>query len=292
MPIKKRRLKITMELPTGQLVLDESLELHVIIHKDCLSMQSTADIDIVNMTVSNRVNLLTQFSAWNVRLAQTGVTKNPVYVNVKVEAGYDSDMALVFTGQVVETSLLSSPPSVGMRFHCASRQIDKTKDNTVPPAAGSTTFKQYVEWAAGQMGISQVVCETTHDNEITPNMFASIHDVSSLIWEIQSAYNPRVVAYIDNDILFVHEINVPLSSQTRIDLNEFIGIPVWTSYGATFTTLFDHRVKLGGIVHIHSSMNPSLGEAFDTWLVFSIDYELSSRREPFYGRVNCYPPAS
>lgn len=291
MPIKKRRIRVTLDLPGGALVLDESLELHIVVHKDCLSMQATADIDVANLTVSKREQLLTQFSAWNVRLAQTGVTKNPVYVNVKIEAGYDADTALVFTGQVVETSLLSSPPTVGMRLHCASRQIDKTKDTTQPPAAGSTTFKQYVEWAAGQMGISQVSCETSHDSEITPNMFASITDVSALIWEIQSSFNPRVVAYIDNDRLIVREINVPLAAEQLINLNEFIGIPTWTSYGATFQTLFDHRIRLGGIVHLASSMNPSLNNV-DSWLVFSLDYELSSRRDSFYGRVNCYPPAN
>lgn len=291
MPIKKRKLKVTLSMQDGELVLDESLELRVAIHKDCLSMQATADIDVVNLTVSKREYLLTNFSAFNVRLAQTGVTVNPVYVNVKIEAGYDGNTALVFTGQVVETSLISSPPSVGMRLHCASRQIDKTKDSAPPPSSSVTTFKEYVQWAADQMGVSQADCQTTHDDEIIPGMFRSSYDVSSLIWAIQSAFNPHVVAYIDNDRLTVREINVPLAQEGIVQLTEFIGIPTWTSYGATFTTLFDHRIHLGGLVKLHSSMNPSLSNK-DSWLVFSIDYELSSRHESFYGRVNCYQPAS
>jgi hypothetical protein len=291
MPIKKRRIKVTLDMQDGQLVLDESLELRVAIHKDCLSMQATCDIDVVNLTVSQREYLLTNFSAWNVRLAQTGVTTNPVYVNVKVEVGYDNDTALVFTGQVVETSLVSPPPNVCVRLHCASRQIDKTKDTAQPPSSSVTTFKEYVQWAADQMGVSQADCQTTHDDEVIPGMFRSAYDVQALIWAIQSAFDPHVVAYIDNDRLTVREINVPLAEEGIVNVNEFIGIPTWTSYGSTFTALFDHRIHLGGLVKLHSSMNPSLNVT-NSWLVFGIDYELSSRHESFYNRVTCYLPAS
>lgn len=291
MPIKKRRLKVTLDMQTGPVVLDESLELHVSLHKDCLGMQSTCDIDVANMTTSMRAELLTQFSAFNVRKAQTGFTPNPVYLNMKVEAGYDNETALLFTGQVAETSLVSPPPNVTMRLHCASRMIDRTKDTTQPPASGQTTFKQYVEWAAGQMGIPIVHCETPYDNDIVPGMFAAIHEVSALVMAIQAVHQPDIVAYIDNDTLTVRSLNVPLAAEQIVRLNEFIGIPTWTSTGATFTTLFDHRLHVGGLAHLDSSINPGLAQEA-AFLIYSLDYSLSSRREDFYMRANCYAPAS
>jgi len=289
MPLKKRRLKVTIDLASGPLVLDESLELNFRCHKDCLGIRTMADIDVVNLTSSIRESLLTQCSAWNVRLAQSGDAKQKSYINVKVEAGYDNDTALIFRGQVVETSLISVPPSIGMRLSCATQQIDKTKDTEIPPQTGQTTFKEYVFWAAKLMGL-QASCETTHDDEIIPNMFAGITDVSALVMAIQGSFNPRVVAYVDSDRLTVREINIPLRAEELVNLTEFIGVPTWTSYGATFRTLFDHKIRLGGIVHIESSMNPSLHN-YPQWLVFGIDYELSSRRDSFYGTVTCYPPA-
>lgn len=291
MPIKKRRLKVTLDMPNGPVVLDESLELHVSLHKDCLGMQSTCDIDVANMTTRLRAELLTQFSVFNVRKAQTGFTVNPVYLNVKVEAGYDGDTSALFTGQVAGTSLASPPPNVTMRIHCASRMIDKTKDTAQPPASGSTTFKEYVKWAAGQMGIGIVHCETPYDNDITPGMFASVYNVSGLVMAIQAVHTPDIVAYIDNDTLTVRALNVPLAAEQIVHLTEFMGVPTWTSYGATFQTLFDHRLHVGGLAHLNSSMNPDLAKEA-AFLIFSLDYSLSSRREDFYVRANCYAPAS
>ncbi|WP_443082832.1 baseplate hub protein [Variovorax sp. WDL1] len=48
-----------LDMPSGPVVLDESLELHIAVKKDCLSMRSTADIDVVNLTTGLRVQLPT-----------------------------------------------------------------------------------------------------------------------------------------------------------------------------------------------------------------------------------------
>lgn len=287
MPLRKRILKVTFDMPGGLLVLDESLEMSIIVRKECLRAQTVCEINVVNLTTTMRAKL-TEFTAWNKRLAQTG-SEHLAYINVKVEAGYNEGGTItVFTGQVVAARLTSPPPSLGVSIQCASRQIDKLKDTPYPPP--TDTFKQYVIWAAKEMGVAWD-CQTSYDDAVTPGLFATAYTVDALLWALQSAFRPFVVAYVDNDRLVVRDLNKALDSERIVYLEEFIGAPLWTDYGATFRAMFDHRVHLGGLVNIASKLTPGLANA-EAWLVYSIDYELTTREQPFYISCAVYPPAS
>jgi hypothetical protein len=297
MPLQKRKLRVTFSLPSGDVVFDETTEMNITVSKDCLHSRPTAQIEIFNLTTGLREQLLTTFSEWNLRMIQTGVKDKSTgqYTKVKIEAGYigknGESTGLVFTGEVVTTSLTSTPPNIGISISCASRMIDRTKDNTYPPPG--MTFIEYVNWAAKQMGVTTVNCETSYDNQQVKGMFDSVHDISSLMWAIQSVYRPHVVAYVDNDVLTVRDINRPLVAEGIIPVDEFIGVPTMASFGASYQTLFDQKIHLGGIVTLNSKMNPSLGTAVQNtkWLVFKLQYTLSSRNTPFYLKADVYPAA-
>ncbi len=296
MPLPQRKLKVTFTLAEAEVVFDETTEMNVSVTKDCLSMRPTATIELFNLTTAKRAQLFTQFTEWNLRMIQTGLGDPPPdnFLNsVKIEAGYvgknGESVGVIYIGEIVTANLTSSPPSIGMQINCAARQIDRSKNSSAPDP--KMTFKQYVKWAAKEMGISNTDCETTHDNETVQGMFDSVHDVASLIWEIQAAYRPLVVAYIDNNVLTVRESNKPLRSETAIiTVDEFIGVPSMTSYGVVFQSLFDQKIHLGGLVRLNSKMNPSISN--DTkWLVFKLEYTLSTRNTPFYLKADVYPAA-
>lgn len=294
MPLQRRLMKVTFDMPQGQppLVLDQELELNVAVHKNCLQVQSTAEVEVFNLTTTRRAYMLSNFTEWNARQIQQMGKSPDVYVNVTIEAGYDSGQnaasSVLFNGQVVTTSLISTPPNLGMKFNCASRQIDKTKDVVGPP--NSATFRDYVAWAAGVMGIN-FVCQTSFDSAVVKNGFNSISDVSALIMAIQAMYQPHIVAYVDNQTLYVRDTNRPFANEHTIPINEFIGAPSMTSFGATFRTLLNTSVHLGGLVDIQSQMNPALaiGKPF---IVYKLDYSLSSRQTDFYMNAEVYPEAT
>jgi hypothetical protein len=296
MPLPQRRLRVTFELAESTMVFDETTEMNVSVTKDCLNPRPTATIELFNLSASKRTQLFTQFTEWNLRMIQTGLGEPPPddFLNkVKIEAGYKTDkgesIGLIFQGEIVTANLTTSPPNIGMQIQCAARQIDRSKNAASPDP--KMTFAQYVDWAGKQMGITRSDCQTTHDNETVQGMFDSVHDVASLIWEIQAAYRPLVVAYVDNDILTVRESNKPLRSETAtIAVEEFIGVPMMTSYGVVYQSLFDQKVHLGGLVTLNSKMNPTILNN-TKWLVFKLEYTLSSRNTPFYQKADVYPAA-
>jgi hypothetical protein len=302
MALRKRLLRVTFTMPGNRkIVFNESVHMTVQVSKSCLKFQQSASIEIFNLTQGLRDELLSHMSEWNLRLVQTGRGGNPTHLDnllipVKIEAGYEganASLSTIFIGEVTTTKLTSIPPNIGVTINASSRQLDKSKESPEPPT--EDTYKNYVIWAAKAMGVTNYDCETSYDNLVFRNLFSSTATVSGLIWAIQGAKDPHTVAYIDNDTLTVRDLNKPLAVDDKnpMTIEEFIGIASQTSYGAEFQVLFDPRIHLSGVVNLNSEMNPSLGTASrDTrWLLFKLDYMLSSRDNAFYTKACVYPAA-
>lgn len=292
MPIGERILTVTLDMPNGQVVLDQTLELRVRIRKDALAIQNTCSIEVINLSRTLRESLLSTFTAWNKRNLETGQPGyQQTYVNVTIQAGYraasQDTTTTVFVGQVALCSPTEMPPNIGVRLECYSQQLSKLQWIT-DPAPTKTTFKAYVMWAAKQMGVDKVVCETSYDNTPIDNPGANVHVASDLIIDIQNAYRPNVVAFIDDNTLYVKDVNKIISTAQIITVSEFIGTPMWNEWGVEFRSLFDARLSLAGAATLKSEMNPSLNQTF---VISGMEYDLTSRDNAFYVHVNCNPSA-
>ncbi|MEF9443991.1 hypothetical protein OWS73_19230 [Burkholderia sp. 1B3(2022)] len=290
MPIGSRILKVTFSLQNGDVVLDETIEMRVRVRKMALAIQNKCSIEVSNLSGTLRETLLSQFTQWRYRNVVAGLA-DPNYVNVKVEAGYRSSSSdattTIFEGQVVTATPVSAPPTIGVRLDCFSRQIDKTAFVT-EPAPTSGTFKSYVEWAGKQMGVAQTICDTSYDNTVLTNQFATANRVSSLIIQIQDAFKPAVVAFVDNNTLIVRDLNKVIGASQMVSVNEFIGTPMWNDWGIEFECLMNPAISLVNAVTIASKMNPGTN---GTYVVPDINYDLTSRDTPFYMKVSGLPPA-
>jgi hypothetical protein len=278
-------------MPNGPVVLDETIDLRVRIRKDALAIQNKCDIDIFGMSQTLRASLLSQFTAWNKRNLEAGQPGYQAsYINIVVEAGYNNasqnTSTTVFKGQVATTDPIEGPPNIGVRVTSYSQQLSKV-DFVTSPAPAKTTFKNYVAWVADQMGLP-FQCETSYDNQIITNPSAQTMVVGALLIDIQNAYRPNVAAFIDNDVLIVKDINKVISSAQIVQVNEFIGTPLWTEWGVDFMTLFDPKLQLAGAASLQSKMNPSLNQTF---VISSLEYDLCSRETPFYAHVFANPSA-
>jgi hypothetical protein len=250
------------------------------------------------LTTTLRETLLSQFTAWNKRLVDTNQAAAN-YIDVKIEAGRTAkttpsgtspaSLSVVFKGQVVLCTPVSSPPSIGVRITCYTRQIDRTTFISAP-AAEKLTFAQYVAWAAAQMGFgtSQFVCDTTYNDVEITNPGRSIMTVSGLLIDIQNQYRPDVAAFVDDDYLIVKDRNKIIDTSVTANLTEFVDIPQWTEWGIEFTALFDPTVRLAHAATVTSKMNPSLNGQY---VVMELEYDLASRKDNFYVKANANPPA-
>lgn len=290
MALKKRILQVTLKLPSGDVVLDASLNLRVKIHKAALAIQNRATIDVIGLTGSLREQLLSQFTAFNKRKVESGSTEQK-WIDVEIKAGWDGDTvesSLVFKGQVVLCEITSTPPNIGVRLTCFTRQIDRSKSLT-ETAPDKLKFKDYVAWAAGQMGFgSNFVCNTSYNDQQVENPARSIFIASALLIDIQNMYRPDVAAFVDDDFLIVKDRNKILNPSQAAKVSDFIGIPTWTEWGISFTCLFDQSVRLAQGATLTSIMNPSLNGSY---VIMEIEYDLTSRDVPFYVKASGSPPA-
>ncbi|QDH49607.1 baseplate protein [Pantoea phage Kyle] len=281
--MKKRLLKVTFTMPDGkEQVLDQEIMLRCRIKKAALSIQNKATIEAGSLTGNLREFLLSNFTAFNKRLREQGAI-DAFYVDVKIEAGYrengSDNLYLVFKGQTVLAEISSPPPNLAVRITCYTQQIDRTKFRT-RPAPSPSTFEAFCRYASEQMGLSAPPIIDTSINQmevINPGRTAFV--VAALLPEIQNYARNTIAAYIDDDQLIVRDKNRILDPQNVKLLTEFVEPPMWTEWGADFSTMYTPEVRLAQGVKFRSVLNPSLNDT--TFVVLQIEYDLESRGDNF-----------
>lgn len=295
MPLGARILNVVLKLPNGDVILDDSLDLKVRIHKDALAIQQSCEIVVTDLSQSMREMLISRFSAWQNRNVQQG-TGQSTYIGVTVQAGYETfsrnamqtNVTTVFTGQVVTAGPVGALPNLAVRIICYSRQVDRTGWVTPDSMPAQTTFKNYVKLAAEAMGLN-FVCETSYNDKVITNPGASVYNVGSLLIDLQSYYRPNVAAYIDNGTLYVKDVNKVITTANTVNVDEFINTPMWTEWGAEFECLFNPQITLACAAQLKSKMNPSLNQS--AFVIYTLDYDLTSRDTAFYVKASGSPPA-
>lgn len=287
-------MRATFSLPSGDVTLDETLDMRVKLQKAAIAQQQTCEIIVTNLDESLRASLLTQLTVWNKRNidnAQPNTTQQS-FIGVTVQAGYLTpgqplNVITIFTGQVAIAGPIGDLPSMAVKITCFSQQIDKTRYITqIPP--GQMTFKAYTTWVAAQMGV-QLVCQTSYDNVVVTNPGASVHTVGDLIVDIQNYYHPNVAAFVDNNTLYVKDVNAVITTANTVTIDEFIGMPMWDEWGCEFQCLFNTQLILPCQAILVSTMNPSLNKY--GYVIYALEYDLSSRDTPFYVKANGAPGA-
>jgi len=294
MPLGTRVLTITLAMPQGNVVLDESLDLKVKITKAALAQQQQCEVVVTNLSVSLRASLITQFSAWNKRNIENGQPNatQQSYIGVTVQAGYSnpgqqSNVITVFVGQVALAGPIGELPNMAVKITAYSQQINKVQYITqIPP--GQMTFKAYAAFIAAQMGVN-LACQTSYDDQVITNPGASVHTVGDLLVDLQSYYRPNVAAYVDNNTLYVKDVNAVIASAGQVTLDEFINMPLWDEWGCEFEVLFNSQLLLSCAATLVSTMNPSLNNV--GYVIYALEYNLTSRDTPFDIKANGAPPA-
>jgi hypothetical protein len=294
MPLGSRVLTVTLAMPQGNVTLDQTLDLKVKIQKAALAQQQQCEIIVSDLSASLRTSLITQFTAWNKRNVENGQPNatQQSYIGVTVQAGYNvpgqsANIITIFAGQVSLAGPMGELPNMAVKITAYSQQISKVQYITqVPP--GQMTFKAYAAWVAAQMGVN-LVCQTSYDNVVVTNPGASVHTVGDLLVDIQSYYRPNVAAYVDNNTLYVRDVNAVITSASQVTIDEFINMPLWDEWGCEFECLFNPQLLLSCAATLVSTMNPSLNNV--GYVVYAIVYDLTSRDTPFNMKVNGAPPA-
>lgn len=290
--LQKRVLRVTLEMPGGDVVLNEELDLRIRIKKAALALQNRASIVVFGMSRTLREQLLSQFTAWNKRVVEEGLV-NQKWIKVHVDAGYTDAQgktltATAFRGEVAIVELISTPPDIGVNITCYTRQIDKTTFITDQPPS-QTTLSELIKWSARQLELGDPVIETQYADTPLDNPFIGFQTRAGIVWALQDTRKSDIVAFIDDDLLVVKDRQRVINPSEIVKITEFVGVPSWDEYGVQFTTLFDTSIRLAHAADLTSLMNPSINGQY---VLTVIEYDLTSRDTAFY--VNAYgsPPST
>jgi hypothetical protein len=145
-----------------------------------------------------------------------------------------------------------------------------------------------VVWAANLMGL-EYSCDTKFDDMKQPNGLASVPSRGALVSAIVQLHAGEIAAYIDDHLFVVRDIDKAINPNEVTQVHDFIGMPLWTDWGCKFTTFFSSNLQLMHFARLNSVMNPSLNTT--DWILYTMEYTLSSRNEPFYITAMGSPPA-
>lgn len=229
------------------------------------ALQNQCEVEIFNLTKSDRDYILAETSPYNKNRAQ----KFLILEAGRVSTGY-SEIIKANISSCVPTQ----PPDIGLKFKCLSEQYLNGQVMSLSQP-GQTNLSVIAGQVAGQLG-----------KEL--NFQANDKAISNYAWtgpaakQIQALGDVGAVdAYIDGNQLIVKNMNIPLTGVLRIldDHSGMIGIPEITEQGIKITYMLDNASKLGGALQVTSQMYPTVN---GTYVIYKLGWNIASRDVPFY----------
>lgn len=227
--------------------------------------QNECEVKITNVDKATRDYLLTETSPIN---------DNRTPKRLIVQAGRKSTgVSTLYEGDIT-SAVGSQPPDI---IVCIKAKTgDFQKGNIVGRSAnGKTPLSNIAKNVANDLGLKLDFQATEKQISNYSHSGAALKQVDRL------GTTGAVSAYINNGVLVVKDINVPLKGRTRV-LNidtGMIGIPEFTEQGIKVKMLFDNQTDLGYGLEITSIMNPA---ANGLYVVYKLGYEVANRDTPFY----------
>ena len=227
--------------------------------------QNECEVKITNVDKATRDYLLTETSPLN---------DNRTPKRLIVQAGRKSTgVSTLYEGDIT-SAVGSQPPDI---IVCIKAKTgDFQKGNIVGRSAnGKTPLSNIAKNVANDLGLQLDFQATEKQISNYSHSGAALKQVDRL------GTTGAVSAYINNGVLVVKDINVPLKGRTRV-LNidtGMIGIPEFTEQGIKVKMLFDNQTDLGYGLEITSIMNPA---ANGLYVVYKLGYEVANRDTPFY----------
>lgn len=243
----------------------EGLDITVSGTKYANANQNECEVKITNVDKATRDYLLTETSPLN---------ENRTPKRLIVQAGrVSTGVAVVYEGDIT-SAVGSQPPDIMVCIK--AKTGDFQKGNIIGRSkAGKTPLSNIARDVANDLGLQLDFQASEKQISNYSHSGAALKQVDRL------GTTGAVSAYINNGVLVVKDINVPLKGRTRV-LNidtGMVGIPEFTEQGIKVKMLFDNQTDLGYGLEIKSIMNPA---ANGLYVVYKLGYELANRDTPFY----------
>lgn len=258
-------MRVGFEVANGQVKwYDQNFAITASGTKYANPIQNECEVKINNLDKATRDYILTETSPFN---------KNPVAKKLFVEAGrVSTGLSTVYEGDIV-SAVGTQPPDIQICIKAKTGNFQK--GNVISRSKSQTKLSTIAQGVAGDLGLR--LDFQAQDKQISNYS----HSGAALKQVDRLGTTGAVDAYINNGVLVVKDLNIPLKARTRV-LNldtGMVGIPQFTEQGIKVQMLFDNQTDLGYGLDIQSVMLPAANGVYS---VYKVGFELTSRDIPFY----------
>lgn len=265
--MRERKVIVEFYTPEGSKRLD-GIQVRFDILKTMSSVMNQASIELCNLTMPD-IEYLTTYTSQFIAIQKRK--------RIRLFAGYDDMVALIFDGDIVEASP-TSPPDIWLRCKALSGYYNN-KDTVSKSIAGNVEIKDICEQATNLLGLSlnfeSETLKTISDFSFTGDKLKIIKEINELA---------GVVAYEEDGILNVLDKGKSKSGDTLLINKDcgMIGVPRIDPLGIEVKMLLNNTVRIGQKVKLESVMIPS---ADGVYYIYEIKHEGDLRGVPFYTTI-------
>jgi len=229
------------------------------------ALQNEAEVKIANLDRATMDYILTETSPFNL---------NKTHKRVTIEAGRVSyGTSQIFIGNIV-SSAPSQPPDIVLTLKCLTGNFEKGKivSSSQPGKAKLSSISQQV---AKDLGVT--LNFQAQDKQISNYTYSG----AALKQVDQLNSMGQVTAYIDDGVLVVKPLNLPLPNVVTIVNADtgLVGIPELTEQGIKVTFYLDGQTTLGGILRLTSKLYPAVN---GDYVIYKLGFNITTRDTAFY----------
>ena len=271
MELPKRR--VILEIQTDDKIVKtfDGLNVSFNVSKQASEVTPYGRIVVANLTMEDVISITTIVGTY------TDVKKRK---KVRLYAGYDDDVGLIFEGDITSAAPITEPPDVWMQIEATNGFFDNNRvvSKTIKD---KTPIKNVAEQVANWLKVPLQWMSTT--TKII-NLFSASGSAGQFIRKLNNLGD--ILAFKDEEGLIVLDLKNPKrKTTTEVSKNTgMIGIPKADNNGIRVDVLLNHHLKLGQSIDLKSELIPSINGKY--W-IYGLTHSGSLRDNEFITSILC-----
>lgn len=271
MDLPKRRVILEIQTDDKTVKTFDGLNVNFNVSKQTNSVTPSGRIVVANLTMEDVVNITTISGTY------TDVKKRK---KVRLYAGYDDDIGMIFEGDITSAAPITEPPDVWLQIEATNGFFDNNRvvSKTIKE---KTNVKNLAEQVAGWL---KVPLQWMSKASKTVNMFSASGSAGQFIRKLNDIGD--ILAFKDEDGLVVLDLKNPKRGTTsEVSKNTgMIGIPKADNNGIRVDVLLNPHLKLGQTINLKSELIPSLNGPY--W-IYGLTHSGSLRDNEYVTTMLC-----
>lgn len=271
MELPKRRVILEIQTDDRTVKTFDGLNVNFNISKQANSVTPSGRIIVANLTMDDVVNITTISGTY------TDVQKRK---KVRLYAGYEDDIGMIFEGDITSAAPITEPPDVWLQIEATNGFFDNNRvvSKTIKD---KTTIKDIAEQVSSWLKVPLQWLSTA--NKVV-NMFSISGSAGQFIRKLNALGD--IIAFKDEDGLVVLDSKNPNRRITTEVSKEtgMIGIPKADNNGIRVDVLLNPHLKLGQTINLKSGLIPSLNGQY--W-IYGLTHSGSLRDNEYVTTMLC-----